>query len=182
MGLFSFFQKKQTVSQDVKGEADLELFTPVSGNLISLEEVPDLVISEKLIGDGVAVVPAKGSDTIVSPCNGTISRLIASNNAFAVRTVQGVEVYVTFGIGTSSFTGEGMSAVAKLGQLVAKGDPVLKIDMDMVSKDLESTVTSLIVVRSSASIAKVISSSGKVESGKDPCSWVILQDEPDNKF
>lgn len=78
MGLFSFFQKKQTVSQEVKGEADLELYTPISGNLISLEEVPDLVISERLIGDGVAVVPDKGADTIVSPCSGTISRLIAS--------------------------------------------------------------------------------------------------------
>ena len=111
MGLFSFFQKKQTVSQEVKGEADLELYTPISGNLISLEEVPDLVISERLIGDGVAVVPCKGADTIVSPCSGTISRLIASNNAFAVRTEQGVEVYVTFGIGTSSFTEIGRAHV-----------------------------------------------------------------------
>lgn len=177
MGLFSFFQKKQTVSQEVKGEADLELYTPISGNLISLEEVPDLVISERLIGDGVAVVPNKGANTIVSPCSGTISRLIASNNAFAVRTEQGVEVYVTFGIGTSSFTGEGMTAIAKLGQQVSTGDPVLKLDIDKVSKDLESTVTSLIVVKSSASIAKVISSSGNAEAGKDPCSWVILQDE-----
>lgn len=59
MGLFSFFQKKQTVSQEVKGEADLELYTPISGNLISLEEVPDLVISERLIGDGVAWYQAK---------------------------------------------------------------------------------------------------------------------------
>ena len=38
MGLFSFFQKKQTLSQDVKGEADLELYTPISGNLISLRK------------------------------------------------------------------------------------------------------------------------------------------------
>ena len=113
----------------------------------------------------------------MSPCSGTISRLIASNNAFAVRTELGVEVYVTFGIGTSSFTGAGMTAIAKLGQQVSTGDPVLKFDIDKVSKDLESTVTSLIVVRSSASIAKVISSSGTAEAGKDPCSWVILQDE-----
>lgn len=177
MKLFSFFQKTQTVSQDVKDEADLELFAPISGNLISLEEVPDLVISEKLIGDGVAVVPDTDADTIVAPCSGTISRIIASNNAFAVRTAKGVEVYVTFGIGTSSFTGAGMAAVAKLGQQVSVGDPVLKVNPDEVSDDLESTVTSLIVVRSSAAIAKVISSSGKVQSGKDPCSWVILQDD-----
>lgn len=70
-----------------------------------------------------------------------------------------------------------MTAIAKLGQQVSTGDPVLKFDIDKVSKDLESTVTSLIVVRSSASIAKVISSSGTAEAGKDPCSWVILQDE-----
>lgn len=70
-----------------------------------------------------------------------------------------------------------MAAIAKLGQTVSVGDPVLKFDMEKVSKDLESNVTSLIVVRSSASIAKVISSSGKAEAGKDPCSWVILQDD-----
>ena len=84
MKLFSFFQKTQTVSQDVKDEADLELFAPISGNLISLEEVPDLVISEKLIGDGVAVVPDTDADTIVAPCSGTISRIIASKDRKSV--------------------------------------------------------------------------------------------------
>jgi len=175
MGLFSFFTKNNDEFNDAKNEADLELLAPITGTLVPLREVPDLVISEKLIGDGVAIIP--DNSTIVAPCSGIISRLVASNNAFAIRTESGVEVYVTFGIGTSNFSGEGLSSNVGIGDKVTVGTPIINIDFNQVSDQLESTITSMIVVNSSAKIAKVISASGKVEAAKTPCTWVILEDE-----
>ncbi len=175
MGLFSFFSKNNDEFDEAKKEADLELLAPVSGTLVTLGEVPDLVISEKLIGDGIAIIP--DDSQILAPCSGIISRLVASNNAFAIRTESGVEVYVTFGIGTSNFSGVGLSSNVGIGDKVTTGTPIINIDLNNVSEQLESTITSMIVVNSSAKIAKVISSSGRVIAGKSPCTWVILEDD-----
>lgn len=178
MGFFSFLKKDDSTNLEARKEADLELLAPATGTLVPLNEVPDLVISEKLIGDGVAIVPSEAK--IVAPCAGVISRLIVSNNAFAVRTELGVEVYVTFGIGTNSFSGIGLSSKVSIGQSVTAGETVILIDMEKVSEYLESTVTSMIVVNSSAPIARVISTSGKVLAGQTPCTWVILEDEQES--
>lgn len=176
MGLFSFFKHKDTITEDAKNEADLELVAPVSGYIITLKEVPDLVISEKLMGDGVAIVPT--DNKVVAPCSGVISRFIASNNAFAVRNNEtGVEVYVTCGIGTNSFNGVGFTPKLHLGDTVAKGDIVFTVNFDEVNEQLESTVTSMIVINSSAKIARVISTSGEATAGVSAISWVILQTE-----
>ena len=99
MGFLSQLFKRASVSvsetpvDNIK--ADVSLFAPVTGTLLPLEEVPDIVISEKVMGEGVAVVP--NSETIVAPCDGVISRLLPTKNAFAVRMESGLEVYVTFG-------------------------------------------------------------------------------------
>ena len=85
MGLFSFFSRNKSTEQiDAHNESDLELFAPVGGTLLSLREVPDLVISEKLIGDGVAIAPERSTNMIYAPCDGTITRITASNNAFSI--------------------------------------------------------------------------------------------------
>jgi len=175
MGLFSFLKRDDSKEQAAKKEADLELVSPVTGTLVPLTEVPDLVISEKLIGDGVAVVP--DDSKILAPCAGTVSRLVASNNAFAIRTDSGVEIYVTFGIGTNSFSGVGITSSVSIGDTVKTGDVIVNIDMNKAAEYLESTITSMIVVNSSAKISRVFSTSGKAVAGQTPCTWVILADQ-----
>lgn len=172
MSLFSFFKPKAAKTTESVQEADLELVAPISGTILSLKDVPDLVISEKLVGDGIAIIPS--SDKLLAPFDGMITRVLASNNAFAIRSDNNIEVYVTFGIGTNNFTGEGFTSNVSLGDKVKKGDPVINIDLNVATKDLESTATSMIVINSSADIAKVIGTSGKVQAGVTTCAWVIL--------
>ena len=173
MFFFSFFKKQDDFSQEAKNDADLELYAPVNGTIISLDDVPDLVISEKLIGEGIAFIPK--SDYLVAPCDGTITRLIASNNAYAIRSESGIEIYVTYGIGTDSFTGKGLSSHVKVGDRVKTGDRIISINEKESTEALESNVTSMIAIKTSADIAKVIVSSGNCEAGKTPCAWVILK-------
>ncbi len=181
MGFFSFLTKTDDSAafEEARNDADVELVAPISGTLMAISEVPDLVISEKLIGDGIAIVPE--DNTIVAPCEGTISRLIASKNAFAIKTAFNVEVYVSFGIGTSQFSGVGFSSEAAIGDHVMPGDPVISVDMNRASEHLESTITSMIVVKSSAKISRVVSSKGKVTGGKTPCTWVILENKDETQ-
>ncbi len=171
--LFSIFKRENSYDENAIKDAALQLFAPVSGATVALEDVPDLVISEKIVGDGIAISPE--NDRLIAPCSGIISRIIASNNAFAVKTDSGVEVYVTCGIGANAFTGIGFKALVSLGDRVEAGDEVIEVNFKEASKVLESTVTSMIVIRSSAKIAKVISPFSRVEAGK-PCSFVFTED------
>ena len=47
------------------------ILAPLTGKAVTLSEVPDSVFSEKVLGDGVAIIPADGK--IVSPVDGEIS-------------------------------------------------------------------------------------------------------------
>lgn len=156
---------------DIK--ADVTLTAPVTGTLLPLEEVPDIVISEKVMGDGVAVVPE--SETIVAPCDGVISRLLPTKNAFAVRMQDGLEIYVTFGVEAMELKGEGFTTKVMLGDEVKKGDPVIVTDTRFLSDHLKSMITSMIVIKSSASINKVIAASGKCHAAVTPVLWISLQ-------
>ncbi len=175
MGLFSFLKNDNREIEEAQKMADLELIAPISGKVISLEEVPDLVISEKLIGDGIAIIPE--DSRIVAPCSGTIARIVASANAFSIKTVNGLEIYVCYGVGTNSFSGGGFTAKVQVGDKVTTGDTIIDIDINQVSVYLKSTITSMLVVKSSGSIAKVVSKQGSVTAGETACTFVILSDE-----
>ncbi|MBU3827354.1 MAG: glucose PTS transporter subunit IIA [Candidatus Anaerobiospirillum merdipullorum] len=168
----SFFSHlfHSTPSED---DVDLVLYAPLNGTLVPLSEVPDVVIAEKVVGDGVALIP--DSETILAPCDGTIARLLATNTAFSIKTEQGLEIYVTFGIDTIDFQGEGFSARAQVGQSVKRGDPIIQVDMSVLGDRIKSTVTSMIVVRSSGAIDHVTAGSGKAVAAVTPCAWVTLE-------
>lgn len=174
MSLFSYLFHS-TPSED---DADLILYAPVNGHLVPLSEVPDVVISEHVVGEGVAFIPE--SDTILAPCDGTVSRLLATHHAFSIRDPHNLEIYVSFGIGAMDLGGEGMQALVNVGDPVKKGDPILHIDLARVASKVKSTATSLIVVRSSGPIDKVTAATGNAKAGTTPCLWVRLQHEEES--
>ncbi len=169
MSLLSYFFHSTPKEKD----ADLVLYAPISGPIIPLSEVPDVVISEKIVGDGVAFMPEFDTN-ILAPCDGTISRLLPASNAFAIRTEHNIEVYVTFGIGALDLHGEGLTSLVKAGDKVGKGDPVLYIALSQIGSRLKSAVTSVIVVRTSGNIANITVASGMAVSAVTPCVWVSL--------
>lgn len=169
MSFFSHLFHSTPDEEDV----DLVLYAPMNGTLLPLSEVPDVVISERVVGDGVALIPE--SDTILAPCGGVINRLLATRNAFSIKAPNGLEIYLTFGIGTIDFQGEGFTSRVQVGQKVQRGDPIIQVDMSLLSSKIKSTVTSMIVVRTSGQIEKVTAGSGKAAAGVTPCAWVTLK-------
>ncbi len=176
MSFFSkLFKNSPAAIKPESIDADLILRAPVNGTILPLKEVPNVVISEKLIGDGIAFIP--DNNQILAPCDGIITRLISSNNGFAIRSVNGIEIYITCGLGSRRYVGEGFTAHKKVGDEVKAGELVLSFDMATVSKTLSSNVVSVIVIKSSASIAKVTAASGQATAGQTQCVWVELDSE-----
>ena len=164
-----FGNKAEDLSHD---EADLALAAPLSGSVVPLEDVPDPVISEKIAGDGIAIDPE--SNTVCSPCDGTVCRVLSSGTAVAVRAACGLEIYIRVGFGTAGLTGQGFEALKAAGDSVKAGDPLLSFDPSVNLRQQQSALTTMIAIRSTAAIERVTSASGKVSSG-DPCMWIYLK-------
>ncbi len=119
------------------------LFSPVDGNIVKLEDVPDEVFSAKLAGDGMAIMPH--SNTFVAPISGVVSKIFSTNHAFSIRTKNGLEVMVHIGLDTVELNGEGFKALAKEGDKVSVGKPIISADLAFIESKGKPIVTPIVV-------------------------------------
>jgi PTS system glucose-specific IIA component len=175
MSLLSKLFRHDNPDLEGQDEAGLVLAAPVTGTIVQLKDVPDPVICEKIAGDGCAFVPE--GNTLLSPCDGTIVRILSSGSAATVRAENGTEIYLRVGIGTSLLTGDGFQSLRKEGDKVKKGDEILKFDLSRIPDPGKSSITTMIVINSSAPILKVASASGRIEAGASPCVLVYYRQE-----
>ena len=105
---------------------------PVNGQVKDLSEVNDKVFSQKLMGDGAAIVPTDG--TIYAPVDGKITVAYETKHAYGIQSDNGAEVLVHIGIDTVNLKGEHFETFVKQGQEVKQGDKLGTIDIDAVQK------------------------------------------------
>ena len=141
MGLFD--KIKKMVSDDASDASGINIFTPLSGEIVALETVPDVVFSEKIVGDGIAIKP--NGNKIVAPFDGTISKIFETNHAFSIESDSGIELFVHFGIDTVELKGEGFVRVAQEGQTVKQGDTIIEFDLALLNAKAKSTLTPVVI-------------------------------------
>ena len=159
MGFFDklFGGKKDVAAKEVK------IYAPLSGEIVNIEDVPDVVFSEKIVGDGVAIRPT--GDTIVAPVNGTIGKIFETNHAFSIESDEGVELFVHFGIDTVELKGEGFTRLAEEGQKVKVGEPIIKFDLALLEAKAKSVLTP-VVISNMDEITNLQKLSGEVVKGE----------------
>lgn len=158
MGFLSkLFGKQENASKEVK------IYAPLSGEIVNIEDVPDVVFSEKIVGDGIAIRP--NGDTIVAPVNGTIGKIFETNHAFSIESEEGVELFVHFGIDTVELKGEGFTRLAEEGQKVKVGEPVIKFDLAFLTEKAKSVLTP-VVISNMDEISNLQKLSGEVVQGQ----------------
>ncbi|MDF7670966.1 PTS glucose transporter subunit IIA [Orbaceae bacterium ESL0721] len=159
MGLFD--KIKQLVSDDDKNYIDV--IAPISGEIVKIEDVPDVVFAEKIVGDGVAIKPT--GNKIVAPLNGTIGKIFETNHAFAIESEDGIELFVHFGIDTVELKGEGFKRVIAEGEQVKIGDTIIEFDLPLLESKAKSVLTPVVISNMDA-ISELVKQSGRVEAGK----------------
>lgn len=161
MGLFD--KIKQFVSDDNKNS--IEIIAPLSGEIVKIEDVPDVVFAEKIVGDGVAIKPS--GNKIVAPLNGKIGKIFETNHAFAIESDEGIELFVHFGIDTVELKGEGFTRVAEEGQQIRIGDTIIEIDLPLLESKAKSVLTP-VVISNMETVVELTKLTGSVEAGKTP--------------
>ena len=110
---------------------EVVIFSPLNGDVIPIEEVPDPVFAEKMLGDGVAIDPSDGN--VLAPLDGMITILHSSGHAFTVQEESNlVTVLVHVGLDTVKLKGQGFTLHAKVGDRVKVGQLILKMDIKVV--------------------------------------------------
>ncbi len=154
MGLFDFMKPKQKLEY-------LDIFAPIKGEIVDLEKVPDPVFSEKMVGDGLAIMPSPDSEFIFAPVSGTIEKIFDTNHAFTIVS-EGVEVLVHFGLDTVQLEGKGFERLAKEGATVEQGEAVIKYDLEFLKQNAKDVV-SPVLISNNESYKEMEKSTGKVD-------------------
>jgi len=121
----------------------LSIRSPLNGKIIPLDNVPDPVFSDRVLGDGCAVIPSDGK--IYSPVNGEISSIAETNHAYGISSEDGLEVLIHFGLETVALKGEGFTPHVKVGDKVKIGDLIAEADMDLLKKKGIDLTTPILV-------------------------------------
>lgn len=146
MKLFDFFKKKDKEEMNDE-KLELKIYSPTKGKLVDITMVPDATFSEKMLGDGVAIIPDKNG-LLCAPVDGRITQLINSLHAFTMETEDGVNILVHFGINTVQLKGEGLKAFATEGDFVKAGDKIIEYDYELITQKGYDTITSVIILDS----------------------------------
>ena len=125
--------------------ATLTLLAPLDGWCAPLDEVPDPVFAQCMLGDGLAIDPV--SSTVVAPCDGEVTTLPAGGHAVSIRTEQGIDILVHVGIDTVQLSGQGFQSLVRLGQRVRAGEPLIRFDLDSVARAAKSLMTPVVVTQ-----------------------------------
>ena len=150
---------------------------PLSGRAVPLTEIPDEVFSQRVLGDGIAIIPEDGK--LLSPVDGEVTTVAETLHAYGFASEDGLDILVHVGLETVSLKGQGFKAHVQPGDKVKKGDLIAEVDLDFLKAQGLNTVTPVLVC-DGADGMQMDMTTGKVTAGKDMAIGLfqICEDAP----
>ena len=125
---------------------DRVLLAPLSGMVRPITEMPDPVFSSKAMGDGLAIEPAAGADTVVAPADATVAATMpGSNHAIGLVLDDGMELLVHVGVDTVEMGGDGFACLVEQGQRVSAGQPLMTFSAEKIRAAGHPTAVAFVV-------------------------------------
>ena len=150
-----------------------QIATPISGNVISLDEINDSAFAEGLMGKGIAIEPTEGK--VFAPCSGTVLTLFPTKHAIGIVSNDGAEVLIHVGMDTVKLDGKYFTSHIEQGQEVKQGDLLVSFDIEKIKASGFSLQTPIIITNTADYLDVVsLKKSGDVtKSGDDILTLVI---------
>lgn len=126
-----------------KKETSLTIMSPITGKVVKIEDVPDQVFSQKMIGDGIAIEPSEG--IVVAPIDGEIVQIFPTNHAVGIRGKDGLEILIHIGMDTVAMAGEGFKGHVVQGDQVTAGDKLVSFDLNLIREKAESIISPVVI-------------------------------------
>jgi glucose-specific phosphotransferase system IIA component len=146
------------------------VIAPVAGRAVALEDVPDPVFSQGMVGFGAAVDPARGVIDAVAPVTGKVLKLMP--HAYIVMTPDNVGVLVHLGLDTVALKGEGFTAHVSQGDDVTAGQLMITYDVPSIEAKGLNPIVPVVVMDERE--PQNVTPSDAVTSGADIASGASL--------
>ena len=129
------------------------IVSPMIGQVVKLENVPDEVFASGAMGKGIAIDPADG--TVVAPAAGEITLVFPTGHAIGMRTENGAEILIHVGMDTVSLAGKGFNTFVQVGDKVDAGQKLLEFDLATI-REANLPVISPVIVTNSTEFEDVL--------------------------
>ncbi|WP_455683519.1 sucrose-specific PTS transporter subunit IIBC [Thomasclavelia sp.] len=116
---------------------------PLTGRIAPINEAPDEIFAQKMMGDGIVVFPT--DNILVAPVAGQITMIFPSKHAIGIKTNDGVEILIHIGLDTVKLEGKPFTLFVSEGQIVKQGDKLMEIDFKMIEEAGYSTATPMVI-------------------------------------
>lgn len=134
-----------------------EIYAPIEGQLISLQEVPDSTFASECMGKGIAVIPDQGK--VYAPFNGTVSLVFPTKHAIGLTSQNGTEVLIHIGLDTVELEGKYFDVHVQVGDTIQKGQLLVDFDLEKISE--KYPVTTPIIITNTDRFSEIKNSDHK---------------------
>lgn len=141
---------------DVKKYTE-EIYAPIEGQLISLQEVPDSTFASECMGKGIAIIPDQGK--VFAPFDGTVSLVFPTKHAIGLTSQNGTEVLIHIGLDTVELDGKYFDVHVQAGDTIQKGQLLVDFDLEKISE--KYPVTTPIVITNTDRFSEIKNSDHK---------------------
>lgn len=148
-------------------DADVDVRAPFAGDVVELSQVPDASFAQGMVGEGFAVMPdAVDAFDVCAPVDGTITMIFKTRHAFGMKTADGLDLLIHIGIDTVELKGEGFTALAKKGDTVTAGTPIIAVEAQKLRERGVNLITPVVCPTAKQVAGVDIAREGHVQPGE----------------
>jgi phosphoenolpyruvate-protein phosphotransferase len=129
------------------------LGAPFAGWAASLDQVPDPVFADRMMGEGVAVDPLE--DVLRAPCDAEVIAVAPTAHSLTLRLANGAELLIHIGLETVALAGEGFAAQVEAGAWVRQGDVLIRFDIEEVAARAASLLTPMVIASEGYRVTRI---------------------------
>lgn len=134
--------EKEIQEETIKVPEKEVFFGYADGQMIAMEDVKDDTFANKVLGDGIAIIPNSGK--VYAPIDGTIISIFDTKHAICFASKYGTEILIHIGVDTVNLQGKYFTTYVKDGDVVKKGQLLIEFDKEQVEKEGYDTVIPMI--------------------------------------
>ncbi len=165
MGFFDKLLGKQDAAASgiAAQSAPLTVCAPFSGAAMKLEDIPDPVFSQGILGPGCGIEP--GEELVYAPFDGTVTQTTDTMHALGLTSTDGIELLIHVGMDTVDMGGKGFACFVKEGQTIKAGQSLMSFRLNDIKAAGHSAVTAVVVTNAGDFAGVELVAAGAVEHG-----------------
>lgn len=142
---------------------------PAHSRILTLEQVPDEMFKQRLLGDGFALELLDGE--IIAPMDGVVSALFPTGHAIGLLLEDDIEILMHIGIDTIKLKNKPIEVYVQLNDSVKQGQTLVKVDLNKFKEGNVPAIMPIVFTRNT--IFTVKRNAGEVQLGAEDVVQIL---------